>query len=260
MGQRRSDGRHARLTCCRLPSQRKPRRARTTPRQDFRKRVGGLLKEKQLKPHVIDLLCTKKSWASTVVRELQNGKITPGEISAFQARQLVAHGYTEKVEAHWGRVRLSPKAKADAIAAWQKKLTPEVLAKGNHAAGKTVYAKLCAACHKLGGEGGVLGPELDGANRGDLYYLLENMIDPNAILPLDYRMCSVEMKDGRVFTGTRAGENEHVLTLKSPDKTHALEKKDIAETKDLDISTMPEGLLETLKESDVRDLIHFLMK
>ena len=230
------------------------------PGKDFRKRIGGLLKEKQLKPHVIDLLCTRKNWASLVVRELVSGKITPGEISAFQARQLVNHGYGEKIEQHWGRVRLSPKAKQDEIAAWQKKLTPELLAKSDHAAGKKVYGSLCAACHKLGGEGGNLGPELDGANRGDLYYLLENMIDPSAILPRDYRMCSVEMKDGRVFSGSRAGENEHVLTIKSPDKTHALEKKDIAQTKDLEISTMPEGLLETLSETEVRDLIHFLMK
>lgn len=42
------------------------------------------------------------------------------------------------------------------------------------------------------------------------------MTDPNAILPRDYRMCSVEMKDGRVFTGTRVIETRRTLVF--PDK------------------------------------------
>lgn len=230
------------------------------PGRDFRKRVGGLLKEKQLKPAVIALLVTRKDWASTVVRELERGKILPSEISAFQARQLVELGYETKVEALWGTIRRSPKAKREAIAAWQEKLTPAHLAKADLAKGKAVYAKACAACHVYKGQGGHLGPELDGANRGDLYYLLENLIDPSAILPLDYRMRSVEMKDGRVFTGTLAGETEQILTLKSPEATHTLEKSAIANTVDLDISTMPEGLLETLTEVEVRDLFGYLMK
>ena len=45
--------------------------------------------------------------------------------------------------------------------------------------GRAVFAKTCLNCHTLYGVGGKVGPEITGANRGNIDYLLENILDPS---------------------------------------------------------------------------------
>ena len=64
------------------------------------------------------------------------------------------------------------------------------------------------------GEGGILGPELTGANRTDLDYLLNNIMDPSGIIQDDYKMVMVTTRDGRTYAGNIANENDQTLTLR----------------------------------------------
>ena len=63
------------------------------------------------------------------------------------------------------------------------------------------------------GEGGVIGPEITGANRSSLEYLLGNMVTPSAVIQDAYKMHIVLTDDGRVYSGIPAGENERQLRL-----------------------------------------------
>ena len=49
--------------------------------------------------------------------------------------------------------------------------------------GRAVFAKTCLNCHTLYAVGGKVGPEITGANRGNIDYLLENILDPSARHP-----------------------------------------------------------------------------
>ena len=53
----------------------------------------------------------------------------------------------------------------------------------------------------LYGEGGKVGPDLTGGGRNNLDYLLENIVDPSAVVTADFRMSIVELKDGGVLNG-----------------------------------------------------------
>ena len=66
-------------------------------------------------------------------------------------------------------------------------MAPEVVAKGDLAKGRLVFNKMCAQCHILFGEGKKIGPDLTGSNRNDLHYVLENIIDPSAVIGKDYQ-------------------------------------------------------------------------
>ena len=68
---------------------------------------------------------------------------------------------------------------------------------GPTVAGAGRLRKVCASCHQLYGYGGEIGPDLTGAGRDNLDYLLENIVDPSASVSADFRMVVVAMNDGR---------------------------------------------------------------
>jgi len=61
-----------------------------------------------------------------------------------------------------------------------------------------IYNQLCIACHALGGEGGAVGPALDGVGaRRDRDYLRQWLVDPHA-LKADARMPKLPLTEGQI--------------------------------------------------------------
>ncbi|MCA1964327.1 MAG: c-type cytochrome, partial [Prosthecobacter sp.] len=159
----------------------------------------------------------------------------------------------------WGELRDTPEAKKAELADWTKKLTEARLAQGDAVKGKTLFTAVCGACHKLYGEGGQLGPDLTGSDRHKLTYLLENILDPSAIVPADYRMSVFKLKDGRTLTGVIPAQTEKSLTIQTPAEKITVEKAQITDQQQLPMSLMPEGLLTALGEENVVHLFRYLM-
>ena len=119
---------------------------------------------------------------------------------------------------------------------------------------------VCAACHTLFGKGGTIGPDLTGGGRKELDYVLENVVDPSASVPQDYWLTFVTLKDGRVLAGTVAGETKQMLLLQTAAGEQRVDKAEVAKKERTFGSTMPEGLLESLTDEQVRDLVAYLRK
>ena len=139
-------------------------------------------------------------------------------------------------------------------------LSPEALAKADPGKGKLLFSTVCAGCHKLYGEGGAIAPDLTGGDRHNLTYLLENIIDPNAVVPADYRISVIELKDGRTLTGVIPEQTDKVITVQTPAERIAIQRSEIVKLQQLPQSLMPEGLLQGLGEENVKNLISYLMK
>ncbi len=211
----------------------------------------------------IATLSSRRSLAGPLVQAMKNEQVKPSDVSAFYARQIFNLGderLNAQLEAVWGKLRTSPQEKQAAIRGWQSKLTQAEVSKANIGNGKRVFQQTCASCHSLFGEGGDLGPHLDGANRQDLYYLLENLIDPSAVLPQDYRMTVVTLKDGRILSGNISAQSRHTLTISGLDSVEVIPVSEVMKQEQFEQSTMPEGLLESLSETEVRDLVGYLMQ
>ena len=123
--------------------------------------------------------------------------------------------------------------------------------------GREIFLRTCSACHTLFGQGGHIGPELPG-NFTDTDYLLQNVIDPNAIIGRDYQQTFITMKDGNFVAGVVTGEDESTLTLKTLAAPVTLAKDGIAKRELSPLSMMPVGLLNSLQEPEVRDLFLYL--
>jgi putative heme-binding domain-containing protein len=144
------------------------------------------------------------------------------------------------------------------IQALRAVLTVDRLAQADDAQGRIHFQKTCAQCHKLFGEGESVGPELTGSQRNDLGYLLENILDPSATLADNYRVVVFVLNDGRVLNGIVVQQDARSVTIQTANDRVLVRPDEIEQSRTLDVSLMPEGLLDTLSEQQVIDLIRYL--
>ena len=183
-------------------------------------------------------------------------------MTPFHARQIRSFNdpaLTQLLGVAWGELRESAADKQQLIAKFKAQLTPGVLAKADLASGRVVFNTACAACHTLYGHGGSVGPDLTGAGRDNLDYLLENIADPSAVVNADFRMWVANLKDGRVINGLLTAKTERTVTLKTMTEVFTVERSEIKDLQMSTLSIMPEGLLEALNETQARDLVAYLM-
>jgi putative heme-binding domain-containing protein len=83
---------------------------------------------------------------------------------------------------------------------------------------------------------------LNRGGRENLDYLLENIVDPNAVVPADYRMSVFELKDGRVLNGVCGRPAQRTLTIRTMTESLTIESEKSPASSQSSLSLMPEGL------------------
>ena len=135
----------------------------------------------------------------------------------------------------------------------------------DYASGNNLFsAVMCAACHNFAGSGGTIGPDITGAgNRYTIRDLVENITEPSKVISDQYGSHQIEKTDGSVVLGrilSEEGGKVNVMTNPfAPNVTVAIESKDIKSKKDYPVSMMPLGLLNSLNEDEVKDLLAYLV-
>ena len=118
--------------------------------------------------------------------------------------------------------------------------------------------KTCSKCHRIYGKGGILAPDLTGSNRDNLDYILENVIDPSAMLAANYRMSTIETVDGRILSGIVIDSGGPTVQIRTPENEIVLNRADLHRVSKTKLSLMPDGLFDILSDEQVRDLVGFL--
>ena len=212
------------------------------------------------KSAAINTLVARETWASKLLAAVKNERVPSSSISAWHARQIKNFGNDElnqQLADAWGEVRNTSQQKLEQIAN-VRKLVSDSADKASSQNGKVLYEKHCASCHTIFGSGGKIGPDLTGSDRKNLAYLLENLVDPSASVAESYRASVFQLEDGRLLTGVVTEENERTLKLQTKDELLALDKTTIENRRLTNLSLMPDGLLDTLQESEIVDLFGFL--
>jgi putative heme-binding domain-containing protein len=159
----------------------------------------------------------------------------------------------------WGVVRETPEERLAMMARLKQMLLQHSPAVPDLAAGRLIYQNLCGKCHKLYGEGQSIGPDLTGSNRNNLDYLIENTIDPSAVVDKAYRVSLVMMTDGRVLNGVVVSQSERTIRLQTPSELMVIDRDDVEEIRLTPQSPMPDGQLDNLTDDQIRDLFAYLM-
>ncbi len=207
-------------------------------------------------------LAGRPTSALALLDAVASGTINRDEVPAFQIRQMLGFSdqkVRQRVGELWPAPRAIPAARREQIDRLKAQLTPQRLAASDLSNGRSQFVKACATCHTLFGQGGKIGPDLTGAQRQNLEYLLENVVDPSANVTNDYRMSAIALNDGRVLNGIVGSRTGPTLTVQTPTERLVVNRSDVEAIKDSTLSLMPDGLLDTLAGSDLNDLIAYLM-
>jgi putative membrane-bound dehydrogenase-like protein len=130
---------------------------------------------------------------------------------------------------------------------------------GDVARGKTIFTQTCATCHTVAGQGGQIGPVLNGAGALGVETLLRATLTPNAAMEAGYRTFRVELKDGDLLDGFLVSQDNEAIVLRQPNaQDRRIPQDDIRRASFTKTSLMPEGLLDTMPEPDATDLLAYL--
>lgn len=213
------------------------------------------------KQDALQTLAAREASAAALLDAVETNRIPRSDVTAVVLRQLQASKWTAvkaRLEKTWGVLRPASQAKKELAAKYKAELTAENLRSADVARGRQLFTQHCAACHKMFGEGGKIGPEITGAQRQNLDYLLDNVLDPSAVVAREYQTSLLLLSDGRVLTGIVSAETPESLTLQTANERVIVPLAEIDERQAGKTSMMPEGIFERMTAEQVRDLVGYL--
>ena len=215
---------------------------------------------KQLTPPLreesVNILLSRALWHAPLIEGMENGDILLSQLSIPQRARLAAvkdAGLAPRVQHILGKFALGPRR--EVLDKYQPSLTLPVDA----TRGAVVYRRECANCHKLGGEGHEVGPNLATIQHRSPQEILIHVLDPNREVSPHFLDYSVRLSDGRVLTGLIASESDGGLVLRRAEgREDAVARSDIDEITASGKSLMPEGLEQKINEQEMADLLGYL--
>ena len=130
---------------------------------------------------------------------------------------------------------------------------------GEPSRGRDVFVTRCLGCHQQGGQGGRVGPALDGLGLTGVEAILRNVLTPSAAMEGGYRAFRVVTRDGRIVQGLLVARDTNAIVVRQPNTADSrIPAKEVSQADFIGVSIMPEGLLESLPPKDVSDLFAYL--
>jgi putative membrane-bound dehydrogenase-like protein len=209
----------------------------------------------------IATLCSRKENAAALLEAIEVGKIALADLTADFARQL---DYFEDAQLSqqlarvWGQVRRTNQQKLEQVKSYTQLIHRSDLPEPDLPLGRALFAKTCQRCHVLFGKGQKLGPDITGSNRSNLDYLLENIVDPSAVMAKEYLQTIVLTDSGQVITGILQSESDQAISIQTAEALVVVPRDEIEQIQESDQSMMPEDQLAPFNEHQVRSLIAYL--
>jgi putative membrane-bound dehydrogenase-like protein len=150
----------------------------------------------------------------------------------------------------------------DDTAAWLKMLEA-VPGTADVEAGRRLFfhpkVALCASCHRHSGRGNVVGPDLTLiAQQGDRTAILRSILEPHREVAPQFYPSLVKLKDGTEFTGILLRSSSSEVFRDLTGKERAFPEADVISRTEIKMSLMPPGLVMSLTDAELRDLLAFL--
>jgi putative heme-binding domain-containing protein len=206
-------------------------------------------------------LCSQPAGAAALVAAVAAGKASGRLLQDPQLAERFKSAATPELQKQAGELLKNlPPVEQRLVALVLARTAGFAAAKPSAERGAAVFKKNCAACHKLGNEGFVIGPQLEGIGARGPTRILEDLLDPNRNVDAAFRTTVIETEDGNVVTGLFRRQEGKVLVLAdSQGKEVRLREDEIAKRRPSELSLMPTNLAEVVKEDELYDLLAFLL-
>lgn len=214
----------------------------------------------ELKPAAGSVLAARSKWTEQWLNACESDQVNGAEMPPESVRAMKLH---LDASLQQRLTKLYPEfASIDLATANERsqQLAKSVVdGNGDPYKGKKLYRELCGRCHQLFDDGGRVGPDLTGYQRDQLGTLLRNIVAPSLEIREGYQMVRLMTSDAVVLSGFIESEQPDQVVLRSIDgQMHTLDRGDIEQLQPQVLSLMPEGLLDKLDETQLRDLMAYL--
>jgi len=203
-------------------------------------------------------LASRLDWSRRLLAAVDEGQLKKEQVSIANLLAITTFKDAASdalIKKHWGRLNQTSDEKQAQIARVKRLLTS---GKGNEQAGREVFKLACAVCHILNKEGGKIGPDLTGYERDNLDFILPAIVDPSLAIREEYTAFNITTHDDQIITGLVTEINaQSIVVLDLAGNKTTFGRTQVKEMKASHTSLMPEGLLDTLTEQQVRDLFAY---
>ena len=213
----------------------------------------------QLSPTVqseaLEQLLSRQQGAEIVLAELESDdRLLPQIGAAYRERLLIhdAESIRQRAQEIFGGNERDLQAIMDDYSTCLE-------ADGEPARGELIFAKQCAACHRVGNVGFEVGPDLAALKDRSPKALLTAVVDPNQAVEDKYRNYLVVTLEGRSLSGIIVGESSTTVTLLAQNgKEEVILRSEVEELINSGTSLMPDGMEKLIDVDDMTDLLAYL--
>ena len=216
----------------------------------------------RLQTQLAEALSKQPQGMGQLITYIEKGIVSPQLLTEPAIQNQIQQSTNQKMKSRAQKIvsMLPPREKKtqESIAANRKLHATFKLSLDN---GRVVFEKNCAICHQLAGKGAIVGPQLDGVGNRGLERLLEDILDPNRAVDLNFRTITIVTDAGRILTGLKRREEGAVLVfVDTKGKEFSISKNEIDEQKQSPLSLMPANVTEILSPQQLHDLLAYLLQ
>lgn len=206
----------------------------------------------------LDELLGRPDRTKPLLEAIKAERVPAAALSALQIQALLKH--QDKSISDLAKVALAsviPPTRESVLAKFQ----PALNAKGDATKGQAVFMQRCLACHRAGGQGIQVGPDLVTVKTKGKEALLTAVLDPHKEVAPQFIAYTVNTKDGQTLAGVVTKDDASSMTLKMMGGAEVnLPRANIKGSTSSGQSLMPEGLETGMTEQDMADLLEFIEK
>ena len=210
----------------------------------------------------METLSSRPRWAISLLDAIAEGRLDSSLLTGFFVRQMAnlqSQPLRRKLESQWGQLGQSSEQVKAKISSLVTQYRQAPLWAYNANSGAAHFKKLCANCHIENENTKRIGPKLEGSGAKGIEYIVENIVDPSAVVGKDFQSRLILTVDGLVVTGVVLNESDSALTVRTATSTQTIAKNEIERIVVSEKSLMPEGLLKELNDREQIELLKYLM-
>jgi putative membrane-bound dehydrogenase-like protein len=210
----------------------------------------------RVKSQALSVLLARPERATALLHAIKGGPVKAGELTTTQLKFLRTHADKNvrrlAIEALG---EATPNERQAVIDAFQ----PALSLTGDAARGRDIYLARCSSCHRLGGAGFAVGPDLVSVRNSGKDKLLVNILDPSREVAAQYIAFQIDTKDGESQIGIIANETTSSITLRQAyGREDVIQRSTMKAMKSQSQSLMPEGLEAGLSHQDFANLLEYI--
>ena len=207
------------------------------------------------------LLASTPLTAETLLVGMENGSISPRVLQRVGVNNRLRVSKPARWEERVAKLKKQFPAADDArdsMIAQYRRAVSETPGEGTR--GHALFLRHCSVCHRIGSEGALIGPQLDGIGQRGVDRLCEDVLDPNRSVDIGFRTVMITLKDGETVSGLFRREAGDLIVLADvAGKEFSTPKSQVIEQRVLVTSLMPENFGEVMKREEFLDLMAFLL-